>query len=360
MKNLIEYNEWKSLNEGGWASAKTQETPLTPQVISLVVKEMELIAAEFNSHLSELGLPSLDFVKPIGSGTWWKEDLKDQPEKTYGDVDYMVAYPTLKLTAGDTKADETATIKLYNKELLMLMEADKWKNIELEDTKEASTDTSVKLILKIEIEPGVPGWVQVDMVVTQKEYQDWAVFRYTPIRNVKGFVLGNLYSSFGEVLDVSIMSKGVRVKFEGEVMRPFNKRKNVSERVISANAQTFMEDIARFFWEQANTGLPYKSSDTLSNWKGMDRNNPQFEDLCLGIRAVADTLSSLGEFGSTIKYKSAQDLLTAVIDRYEKKMTDTAKSSKFDKAVTPAAKAVVEKIQGLITKYVALSKDLLK
>ena len=358
MKNLLTYYQF--LNEGGWSSVKTQETPLTPQVISLVVKEMEWVSAEFNSHLAEIGLPSLDFVKPIGSGTWWKEDLKDQPEKTYGDVDYMVAYPTLKLTGSGEKADELATIKLYNNELMMLIETDKWKNIELEDTKAASTDTSVKLILKIEIEPGVPGWVQVDMVVTHKEYTDWAVFRYTPIRNVKGFVLGNLYSSFGDVLDISIQAKGVRAKFEGEVMRPYAKRKDVTERVISYNVQTFMEDIAKFFWQQSNTGIPFKSSDALANWKGMDRNNPTFEDLCDGIKAVADTLSSLGEFGSTIKYKTSHDLLNAVIDRYEKKMEDAAKSSKFDKAVTPAAKAVVKKIQDLIIKYVALSKDLLK
>ena len=41
-------------------------------------------------------------------------------------------------------------------------------------------------------------------------------------------------------------------------------------------------------------------------------------------------------------------------------MEDAAKSSKFDKAVTPAAKAVVKKIQDLIVKYVDLSKELLK
>lgn len=360
MDNLLTYQNWTELNEGGWASSKTQGTPLTPEIISLVVKEMEWISQEFNSHLKEIGLPSLDFLKPIGSGTWWKEDLKDQPEKTYGDVDYMVAYPTLKLTGQDEKADEIATVKLYNKEFMMLMETDNWQNVDLEDTKVASTDTSIKLILKIKLGSGEIGWVQVDMVVTQKEYSDWAVFRYTPIRNVKGFVLGNLYSSFGDVLDISIQAKGIRAKFEGDVMRPYAKRKNVTEKVISANVQTFMEDIARFFWERSNPSKPFESSSALSNWKGMDRNNPTFEDLCDGIKAVADTLSQLGEFGTTIKYKSSNDFLKAVIDRYQKKMEDAAKSSKFDKAVTPAAKAVVKKIQDLIVKYVDLSKELLK
>jgi hypothetical protein len=359
MKNLITYSNWKELNEGGWATTKTQGTALTPKVISLVVDKMNQISEEFNSHLREIGLPSLDILKPIGSGTWWKDDLANQPEKTYGDVDYMVAYPTLKLTSGKEREDEISTVKLYNAELLMFLTADKFPGVDIEETKKASSDTSLKLILEVDIE-GTPGWVQVDMVVTHKEYQDWAIFRMTPIKNVKGFVLGNLYSSFGEVLDLSIMARGVRAKFEGEVMRPYSKRKGTEEKTISQNIQTFMTDIAKFFWEQSNSNTPFTKSDTLSNWKGMDPNNPQFEDLCSGINAVADTLSTLGEFGTTIKYKSRTQLIDAVIDRYEEKMMTTYNASKFDKAETPAAKATVIKVRALIEKYVALSKELLK
>ena len=358
MDNLLTYDNWKELNEGGWASTKTQGTPLTPQVIKLVVDKMNYISTEFNSHLRELQLPPLDIMKPIGSGTWWEDDLKDQPDKLYGDVDYMVAYPTLKLTAKDERADEIATVKLYNAELLMLIEADKMPGIDLEETRKASTDSSIKLILEIDIE-GKPGWVQVDMVVTHKEYADWAVFRMTPIKNVKGFVLGNLYSSFGEVLDLSIQARGVRAKFEGDVMKPYAKRKGTDERLISQNIQTFIHDIARFFWEQANSGKSYTQSDTLANWKGMDRKSPRFEDLCDGIKAVADTLSQLGEFGTTIKYKSREQLLKSVISRYEEKMMTTYNASKFDKAETPAAKAAIEKIRSTIEKYVQMAKDLL-
>ena len=187
MKNLPTYENWLAeslVNEGGWTTTKTQGTPLTPKVIQIVVEIMNHISTEFNSHLKELDLPSLDILKPIGSGTWWREDLENQPDKTYGDVDYMVAYPTLKLTSGKEREDEIATIKLYNKELLMFLEADKIKGVDMEETKKSSSDSSLKLILEVDIE-GTPGWVQVDMVVTHKEYQDWAVFRMTPIKNVK-------------------------------------------------------------------------------------------------------------------------------------------------------------------------------
>jgi hypothetical protein len=63
-------------------------------VIGEVVKVMDYIESEFTSHLSEIGLPPADFLRPIGSGTWWKEDVEGQPEKTYGDVDFLVSYPT--------------------------------------------------------------------------------------------------------------------------------------------------------------------------------------------------------------------------------------------------------------------------
>jgi hypothetical protein len=359
MRNLISYTNWQALNEGGWATTKTQGTPLTPNVIKLVVDLMNNISSEFNSHLREIGLPSLDIMKPIGSGTWWEDDLVNQPDKLYGDVDYMVAYPTLKLTSGKDREDEIATVKLYNAELLMFLEADKVKGVDMEETRKSSTDTSLKLILEVDIE-GKPGYVQVDMVVTHKEYSDWAVFRMTPIKNVKGFVLGNLYSSFGEVLDLSIMARGVRAKFEGEVMKPYSKRKGTEDKTISQDAKTFMNDIAKFFWEQANSGKPYKESGTLSSWKGMNPNNPKFEDLCDGINALADTLSDLDEFGTTIKYRSREQFIQAVINRYVEKMMTTYNSSKFDKAETPAAKAAIEKIRRFIDKYIALSKELLK
>ena len=356
MKNLKSYDQF--LFEGGWATTKTQGTVITPDVIAQVVKIFDRLASGFNGHLKELELPSLDFLKPIGSGTWWSEDLTEQPDKVYGDVDYMIAYPTLKLTAGKDREDEIATVKLYNKELLMWLEAEKFPGIDIAESKDVSTDSSAKLIAEVSLKTGQTGYVQVDMVVTHKEYSDWAVFRMTPIKNVKGFVLGNLYSSFGEVLDLSIQARGVRAKFEGDIMRPYSIRKNAEDKEISLNTQTFMKDIARFFWEQSGTDKPFKDTP-IETWKGMNRNNPTFEDLCDGIILVAKTLGSLGEFGTTIKYKTEKDLLNAVVSQYEKKMMTTYNSSKFDKAQSPAAIAAMEKVRSYCTEYIALAKKLL-
>lgn len=346
MRNLPKYENWIKLNEGGFASRKTQDTPLTPQIMKAADEAIKRLSIEFNSHLKEVGLPSLDFLRAVGSGSWWEDDLTSNPDKLYGDIDYMCAYPTLKLTAGNDRADEIATVKLYNEELLMFLKAEKFDWIDLEDTIAASQPTSVKVIFIIDV-PGEnrKGWVQADLVVTHKEFQDWAVFRFTPVRNIKGFVMGQLYSAFGNLLDISIQNRGVRAKFKGDVMVRLALRKDTSERVISLNANTFMHDIARFFWEQSPNSGDFRPSDLLKNWKGVDPKSPTLESLCDGILAVIDTLEQLGEFGTTIKWKSKQDFIKAFVDDFVRRMDDRTKSAKLEKAETPTAKAAVEVIK---------------
>lgn len=356
MKNLQTYNEWQSIDEGGWSTTKTQETPLTPDVIQQVTKIVAKISEDFNGHLRELELPSLDFLKPIGSGTWWEDDLKNQPDKLYGDVDYMIAYPVLKLTGKDERADEIATVKLYNQELLMWLAADKPTNIDVEETKAISTDASLKLLVTVPLKSGETGFVQVDLVVTHKDYSSWAVFRFTPEKNVKGFVIGKLYSAFGETLEISIQPRGIRAKFQGDLMVPYSKRAKVEDRLITLSSSTFMTDIAKFFWDQSNPGKPFVPSQSLQQWKGVNPDAPTFDDLCNGILAVGDTLEQIGEFGTVLKYKTTKDFMKAVVSQYEKRMMEAYNSPKFNKAETPAAKAAMEKIRGLVTEYIKRAK----
>jgi hypothetical protein len=356
---LYKYNEFISLLEGGFSTTKTQETPITPQVIGKVNDVVQKLSSDFNSHLRELELPSLDFLRPIGSGTWWKEDIKNQPDKLYGDVDYMVAYPTLKLTDGKERDDEVATTKLYNQELLMWLEAEKYKGVDLLETKKVSSINGIKLIVEVELEGKTKGWVQVDLVMTHKEYAAWSLFRFTPMRNIKGFVLGNLYSSLGEVLDISIQARGVRAKFIGNQIVELSKRKDTEDKLISANIQTFMQDIAKLMWELSGSDKPLNTT-AIESWKGMNLNNPRIEDLCEGIKLLAQTLDQLGEFGGTVKYKSANEFLNAVVNRYTLKMEKAAVAPKFDKAYSDLAIKAVNKIKSLVEEYVPLVKKLLK
>ena len=351
MKNLLTYTNF--INEGGWATAKTQDTTITPDVISIVVDLMKELSSKFNQHLESEALPPLDFTQPIGSGTWWSDDLQTQPDKTYGDVDFMVAYPTLKMTDKGERADEIATVKTYNNQLMNWLDSTGLKWIDAKETRSISTADSVKLLMILPEDR----YIQVDLVVTHTDYKEWAIFRFTPERNVKGFVLGKMYTAFANLLELSIQPRGVRAKFVGDLMVPYSKRAGAIEKLISLSAESFMQDIAKFFWEQSGTDKPYQPSHSLQTWKGMDKHNPTFADLCAGIRGVADTLEQLGEFGSVLKYKSSQDFLIALVKQYEEAMLGTANSTKFAKAQTPAAFAAIEKIRSLIDKYTKLAKQ---
>jgi hypothetical protein len=346
------------LTEGGWATTKTQGTAIKPKIIADSVKKMNIIAHEFAIHCKSLELPPLDFTKPIGSGSWYEDDIESQPDKVYGDVDFMISYPVLELTNKDRRSDEIASTKLYNKELLDFLKNRRYAFIDIAETMTVSSDVSIKFIMAVETDEG-EGWIQVDLVVTHSEYKDWAIFRMTPIRNVKGFVLGNLYSSFGEVLEISIQPRGVRAKFSGTEMVAYSKRAGVEEKLLTANIDTFMHDIARFFWEQSGTDKPYEESPKLKSWKGINPQNPRFEDLCDGIIGVAQTLEQLGEFGTIIKYKNSGELLDAVKKRYIDKMETAANAEKLNKAGTPAAQAAADKLRNFVKEYIEKINKLL-
>jgi hypothetical protein len=355
--NLLQYKDWL-ITEGGWATVKTQTTVIKPNIIADAVKKIHVIGEEFNKHLQTVNLPPLDFSKPIGSGSWYEEDIESQPDKVYGDVDFMVVYPTIELSGKGNRNDEIVSAKLYNKELMDFLEKKNYAFIDMEETRNISTDTSLKFVMQVQTPEG-DGWIQIDLVVTHTGYKEWAIFRFTPIRNVKGFVLGNLYSSFGEVLELAIQPRGVRAKFIGDQMVAMAKRKDTDEVLVSKNINTFMSDIARFFWEQSKSEKPYEETPSLKNWRGMNPNDPKLEDLADGIRGVAETLEKLGEFGTIIKYKSAQELIDAVKRQYTHKMEKQKTADKFLKAESPAAIAAREKIMALIDEYIEKVNKLL-
>jgi hypothetical protein len=351
MRNLLTYEQF--VFEGGWATDKTQGTVITPDAIAEVVRHIHDLASRFNKHLETKALPPLDFSQPIGSGTWWESDIKEYPDKTYGDVDFMVSYPVINLTEKGERSDEIATVKLYNGILLEWLDSSKLSYIDAKGTREISTSDSIKLLVNL----SGNRYVQVDMVVTHTEYKEWAIFRFTPERNVKGFVMGKLYTALGNLLEITIQPRGVRAKFIGDVMVPFSKRTGATEKLISLSSQTFITDIAKFFWEQKNPNEPFQPSASLQRWKGINPSDPTFKDVCDGIRALAETLEGMGEFGTVLKYKNADEFLKAFVKQYTDVMTGTANSTKFAKAKTPEAFAAIEKIRSLIKKYTALAKD---
>jgi hypothetical protein len=353
MRNLLTYEQF--LFEGGWSTDKTQGTVITPDVISQIVKNLKDLSQKFNQHLEEKALPHLDFLQPVGSGTWWNDDLTNHPDKTYGDIDFMVSYPIIKLTDNGERTDEIATVKLYNEILLDWLDSVNLSTVDAKDSRDISSLDSVKLLMTLSDNR----YVQVDMIVTHTEYKEWAIFRLTPERNVKGFVNGNLYAALGNLLEITIQPRGVRAKFIGDVMVPYSKRSGAIEKIISLSSQTFITDIAKFFWEQKNPNEPFQPSESLQLWKGINPSNPTFKDICEGIRALAETLEGMGEFGTILKYKNANEFIKAFVIQYTDAMMKASNSTKFAKAKTPEAFAAIEKIRSLIDKYTKLAKEYL-
>ena len=353
MKHIKLFEQF--IAEGGWSTVKTQNTVLNPMAIKKTVEVLALVNAQFNQHLESIDLPPMDFGQPVGSGSWWQDDLENNPDKIYGDVDVLTIYPTLKLHGEDVKKNEAESLKIYNAELMNWLEKARPEGVDPEETRKISDPSTVHLLVEIDVD-GEEGFVQVDLVASHEEYRDWALIRLTPIRNVKGFVLGNMYSAFGEVLDLSVQLKGVRAKVKDGILVPYSKRAGVEEILVSSDIRSFLVDIAKFFWEQSST-KPFKPGSDLVNWT-MDAKNPTMEQLFGGIKALANTLDELDEFGGSIKYKSKDEFLSAVVKQYEAKMMKMYNASKFNKAESDQAKQAIAKIRKMIDHHIKLVKSL--
>lgn len=355
MIHVHNFATWLHLNEGGWSSTLTQDTVLTPKILKAADNATREFAVEFNKHLNQIGLPSLKFIRPVGSGTWYEQDLIDQPDKTYGDIDYMVSYPLLGISSEERK-DEIESVKTYNGELLKFVYMGKTPKVNPDETEKISSLNSVKLMLNLEVD-GEPAWVQVDMVVTYGKYEEWSLARFTPIRDVKGFVIGKMYKALADTLGLSIQERGVRAKFSGELLAQWNKRAGVEERAISMNFGTFLRDIAEFFYKYKGGSGDANIDDYLKKNPGLDPNSLSIEGITTGIKALAKTLETNGLFGTTLQYRNAQDFLNQVAKNYEEGMMLNYNASKYDKASTPAAHAAVQRVRNLIIDYIGLAKQ---
>ena len=237
-KLIKSFSDFIKINEmGGWATVKTQGTKITPAVLEEAVEVLGRIFDDFNRWISEQGLAPVKVVGPGGSGVYYKKDLAENPEKAYGDVDILVMYP---LDEPQGRRVEIDTLNKYNRLFLQWSESTDRPDLDAEETS-AISEGNLKLVINLKSGP-----VQVDVIPTFTYSADWAKARYTPIRGVKGFVVGFLYQSFGNALGVSITDRGVVAKIKaGELVSPAF-RKDVEERIVSRDFSRFIAHLAEF------------------------------------------------------------------------------------------------------------------
>lgn len=335
---MLSYKEWV-LNEGGWSSVKTQGIKITPAILKVADDYVKQLFVDFEKWMKKNHPNTLPLkgIRPVGSGIYYEEDLVNQPEKIYGDIDYLIEYPVYG-DSTDERKTETEAVRFYNKELFKFLTETKYRGVDLKDSR-GSDGSGVVLIA--EVQPNV--YIQVDFVVTHAKYVDWALDRFTPIHNIKGFVSGNLYSSLADALSISMGDRGARAKLQAGALVPFRMRKDVEEIAISLNFKTLFTDIVNFFVSlKDNTQNPAFLQNDIA---GIDSKNLSLSGIAKGIASLADVLERNGVLdGNIVSFKNANELKKAVASNYAKKMAELRNDSKFQKATDPMAIATRDKI----------------
>ena len=315
---------------GGWATTKTQGTKITPAVLQEAIGVLENIFNDFNQWAKAHGFDSLTVVGPGGSGVYFKKDLEENPEKAYGDVDILVMYP---LDEPQGRQAEIDTLKKYNGLFLQWLAKTTRPDLDKEETR-AISDGTLKLVINL-----TDGPVQVDIISTFNYSSDWAKARYTPIRGIKGFVVGFLYQAFGNALDVSVTDRGVVAKIKGgELVNPLL-RKGVEERIVTRDFNRFLAQLAEFTDEFTRGEKRAVQLDQyLQQHPGIDVADLSLEQICNGILGFARTLEQNGTFElPKSKYKNSQEFLQEVVNIYKIKIDKHTSSSKYNQAETDLA-----------------------
>jgi hypothetical protein len=331
LKNIKSFTDFLQINEmGGWATTKTQGTKITPAVLQEAIGVLENIFNDFNQWAQAHGFHSLTVVGPGGSGVYFKKDLEENPEKAYGDVDIIVMYP---LNEPQGRQAEIDTLKKYNGLFLQWLAKTTRPDLDKEETRAISEGT-LKLVINLKDGP-----VQVDIISTFNYSSDWAKARYTPIRGIKGFVVGFLYQAFGNALDVSVTDRGVVAKIKGgELVNPLL-RKGVEERIVTRDFNRFLAQLAEFTDEFTRGEKRAVQLDQyLQQHPGIDVTDLSLEQICNGILGFARTLEQNGTFElPKSKYQNSQEFLQEVVNIYKIKIDKHTSSSKYNKAETDLA-----------------------
>ena len=304
------------LIEGGWASTLTQDTKLTPAVVKECMALYDKFVKQFNQFLKNKDLPEVEAGEPKGSAHYYQKDLKDNPEKEYGDVDMLFYIPRLD---GTTDNNNRSIYQNAVKEFC-------------EGREDIQTENGNFLIFKL----ANGGYAQIDLLIAYGENKDWAKGRMTPEHGLKGAIGGFMYSSLADLLNLSININGVQVKTkDGEPVK-FRTIKGVDLKTISRDINNFGIDICKFYYS-AITGKDPKTtklSPTLKKHPGVDPEDMKNYDIAMMVKGIGETLELNGLFGkgSLSDISSYDDYINKIANVYREKMMGSIESSKFDKA----------------------------
>lgn len=298
--------------EGGWANPATQNTHITPALVQAVVKVLQVFVDNLNKHLTTNNVPPVELGKPCGSTTYYLRDLVQNPDKEYGDIDVNLHIPRIEGTTNNANAD------IIRKQVMAFCEG----------SPDFQTSNGTNVIFQIGND-----FVQVDLITSYYENKQWQD-ALAPEHGVKGVLCNSLYSSLGEVLNLSIGGgHGIQAKTQAGKLVPFKTVKDVVLTTITNNPKTWAMDIAKYFGCK-------KLSPRLKSYPGLI-GEVRVADIINSIRGIAETLELNGR-GNAI------DILGKVKNIYLGKIDAAINSSKFDKAQSPAAIAKAQQTKEML------------
>lgn len=314
--NMISFREY--LKEGGWSSVATQNTIITPMMVDHAVKILHDFVAKLNVHLKLNNVPPVELGDTCGSTTYYKRDMVTNPTREYGDIDVNLFITRIEGMSNNANAN------LYKSRIKEFCQ----------HNDDFQTDNGTNVIIKIGAD-----YIQIDFITAYHHNREWTK-ALAPEYNVKGVLCNSLYSSFGEALHLSFGGgHGLQVKMQDDKIVPFRTVKDATLHTISNNPKTWAIDIAKFF------GCT-KMSPKLKAYPGM-KDEVRVTDIVNSFKGIAETLESNGKLPHG--YPDATHLIHAVKAIYLGKINTVIMSSKFDKAISPAAVEKAEKTKEQLT-----------
>jgi hypothetical protein len=318
------------LDEGGWASTATQNTKITPAVIEEAVGILKEFETEFNQWQAEKGLDvEIKMGRPVGSGTYYKRDLVQDPEREYGDVDVMCYIHSREgIGAARRTSEYAAAVEEFT-----------------QGHSKYSTSNGTNVIMDTSAGP-----VQVDLIYTYHEHANWARM-LAPEYRVKGVINTSLVSSLAEVLNLSIGVQGVQVKTRAGRPVNFRQSKDTELATVSLDPENWGADIYAYYYELAHGAKP-KIPGNLAKHGGL-KDEQRISDIVLTIKALVTDLeqAKLLGTGALDHVANKQDMMQQIARVLDSKLEKVINSSKFDKAATPAALEKANKTKLMLAKY---------
>lgn len=226
---------------GGLKSPElTSSTHLDPATATAAIAKYSDFICLWNFYLQSRGLEPVKLICPVGSTSYVLEDLKENVDVTYGDIDYLVEFPIFldyETSNEDARKFENEVIREYEGHMANFISSGLCKIVN------AATLKGSPLLTIINMPDGK--YVQVDTIATFRSYENWMPTRWKPVRGVKGYVTGNLYTAFGEHFNISIGDRGACVRLRDGMSVPFRTRKDTKMEVISRSMCVVFQDVAR-------------------------------------------------------------------------------------------------------------------